>query len=406
LSQVLNKYPGLLPELGQLLGKLQHNIQLPEVRGQSHLMPMLPESTIFYAAFPNYGDAAHQALAILQQEVQQSPVLRAWWQGESGANGAKVEDSLEKAYQLSQYLGDEIIVSGGDQIGGPGAARDPGLLILAEVRKPGLKNFLQRMTKEFGGKSEPAVRVLDDQELAAAKDTVPAQQPVILVRPDLLVGTSDLATLRYFMARLNAGNREFSATPFGRRLEQTYEGGTSIVFAVDLQRILTQVPATDRSRMMLQRMGFADMKYLVWEHKSVAGQATSQMELSFTGPRRGVASWLAAPGPMGSLELVSPKATVTSTLLLKDPAEIFEDVKDLAAAKNPNAFASVSRMEQGLRLSFKEDLFRTLSGEVTCELDSVEPPGVEGHTWGQQSGPLTDNTQHVARNHACYRAAI
>jgi TonB family protein len=37
LSQVLNKYPGLLTELGQLLGKLQHNIQFPEARGQSHL---------------------------------------------------------------------------------------------------------------------------------------------------------------------------------------------------------------------------------------------------------------------------------------------------------------------------------------------------------------------------------
>jgi hypothetical protein len=126
LSQILNKYPGLLTELGQLLGKLQHKIQFPEARGQSHLMPMLPESTILYAAFPNYGDAAHQALATLQQELQQSPVLRTWWQqGESGANGGKVEDSLEKAYQLSQYLGDEIVVSGGDQRGEPGAARDP-----------------------------------------------------------------------------------------------------------------------------------------------------------------------------------------------------------------------------------------------------------------------------------------
>jgi len=375
LSQVLNKYPGLLPEFGQLLGKLQRNIQFPEARGRSHLMPMLPESTILYAAFPNYGDAAHQALTILQQELQQSSVLRAWWQqGESSANGTKVEDSLEKAYQLSQYLGDEIVVSGGDEIGEPGAAKDPRLLILAEVRKPGLKDFLQRMTKEFAGKADPAVRVLDVQELAAAKDTLPAQQLVLLVLPDLLVGTRDLATLRNFMARLDAGSREFAATPFGRRLEHAYEGGTSIVAAVDLQKILKQVPsASDQSR-MLQRTGFADMKYLVWEHKSVGGQAASQMELSFAGPRHGVASWLAAPGPMGSLEFVSPKAIAAGTVLLKDPAEIFQDVNDLTTASNSNAFASVAQMEQRLRLSFKEDLFRHLSGEVTCEVDSVAPP--------------------------------
>jgi TonB family protein len=376
LSQVLNKYPGLLTEFGQLLEKLQRNIQFPEARGQSHLMPMLPESTVLYAAFPNYGDAVHQAQTIFQQEVQQSPVLRAWWQqADSGANGTKVEDSLEKAYQLSQYLGDEIVVSGGNEMIKSGAAKDPSLLIVAEVRKPGLKDFLEQMTKQFAGKSEPAVRVLDDQELAAAKDTLPAQQLLILVRPDLLVATSDLATLRNFVAQLNTGSREFAVTPFGRRLEQAYEGGASIVGAVDLQKILKQVPsANDQSRMMLQRTGFADMQYLVWEHKSVAGHATSQMELSFTGPRRGVASWLAAPGPMSSLDFVSPKAIMAATVRLKDPAEIFEDVKNLSTASDPKAFASVAQMEQILKLSFKEDLFRHLSGEVTCELDSVTPP--------------------------------
>jgi TonB family protein len=376
LSQILKKYPGLSTEFVQLMGKFQRNIQFPEARGQSRLMPMLPESTILYAAFPNYGDAAHQALEILRQELQQSPVLRGWWQqGESGANGTELEDSLEKAYQLSQYLGDEIVVSGGGEIGEPDPGKDPSLLILAEVGKPGLKDFLQRMTKEFAGKSEPGFRVLDDQELADANDTLPAQKLVILVRPHLLVGTSDLATLRNFTARLNAGSQEFAATPFGRRLEQAYEGGTSIVAAVDLQKILKQAPSPPaQSRMMLQRAGFADMKYLVWQHNIVAGHAASEMELSFTGPRHGVASWLAAPGPMGSLEFVSPKAMVAATFLLRDPAEIFEDVKDLATASNPNAFASVSQMEQGLRLSFKEDLFRRLSGEVTCELDSVAPP--------------------------------
>ena len=375
LSQLLKKYPGLLAEFGQLLGKLQHSVQYPAVRGQSRLLPLLPKSTILYAAFPNYGDAAHQALAIFQQELQLSPVLRAWWQQEeSGANEKKVEDFLEKAYQLSQYLGDEIVVSGGNEIGELGAAKDPNLLILAEVRKPGLKDFLQQMVKEFAGRSEPSVRVLDVQELTAAKDTLPAQQALILVRPDLMVGASDLASLRNFNARLNASSREFAATPFAQRIEREYEGGASIMAAVDLRKILNEVPpGTDKNK-ILQRTGFGDVKYLVWEHKSVAGQAASQMELSFTGPRHGVASWLAAPGPMDSLGFVSPKAMLAGTVLLKDPAEIFEDIKDLATASNPNAFAAVAQMEQGLRLSLKEDLFRRLTGEVTYEVDSVTQP--------------------------------
>jgi hypothetical protein len=231
------------------------------------------------------------------------------------------------------------------------------------------------MAKEFAGKSDPTVRVLDVQELAVAKDAIPLQHLVILVRPDLVVGAGDLATLRSFNARLNARSREFASTPFGQRLEQAQEGGASIAAGVDLQTILKQVlPGIGQNERILQRTGFADMKYLVWEHKSVAAQAASQMELSFTGPRHGVASWLAAPGPMVGLDFVSPQAMLAGALLLKDPAEIFEDIKDLATASNPNAFTAVTLMEQALKLSFKEDLFRRLTGEVTYELASVTQP--------------------------------
>src|SRR6266851_9850198 len=37
-AQELQKYPGLLPEFGQLLDKLQHNVQFPPARSQSRLL--------------------------------------------------------------------------------------------------------------------------------------------------------------------------------------------------------------------------------------------------------------------------------------------------------------------------------------------------------------------------------
>jgi len=371
LPQDLSKYPGLLPEFGQLLEKLQHEVQTPPPRGQSRLLPLLPESTVFYAAFPNYGDASHQAFAIFQREVQQSPVLRAWWeQGEMAADGPKVEDALEKIYQFSQYLGDEIVVSGAAESG-----KAPSLLILAELRKPGLKDLIQQMAKEFGGNSEPGVRVLSVQELATATDKQPAQQLVILVRPDMVVAALDVAALRSFNARLEKKSREFASTPFGQRVTQAYEGGTTVVAAADLQKILSQVPlGGDQNQKIFQRTGFADVKYLVWQHKTIDGQAGSQVELSFTGPRHGVASWLAAPGPLGSLDFVSPKAVLAGAVLLKDPTQIFEDMKDLATAQNPNALAALAQMEQGLKLSLQDDLLSRLSGEIAYEVDRFAPP--------------------------------
>src|SRR5690349_9009674 len=53
LTQELNNYPGLLPEFGQLLAKLQNHVQFPAPRSESRLLPLLPASTMSYIAFPN-----------------------------------------------------------------------------------------------------------------------------------------------------------------------------------------------------------------------------------------------------------------------------------------------------------------------------------------------------------------
>jgi hypothetical protein len=367
--QALQKDPALLAEFGRLLTRLKAEVQFPLPRGQSHLLPFLQESTVVYVAFPNYGDASHQALTIFQQELEQSPALRAWWQhGELAANGPKLEGALEQIYQLSLFLGDEIVVSAATE-----GRQGPSLLILADIRKPGLKDFLQRMAKQLADKSQPPFRVFDVQELAAAKNTFPPQQPVLLVRPDLLVATLDFAQLRILNAWLDGRRRDFATSPFGQRVEQAYEGGATVVGAIDLQAILKQVPAGP-NQMTLQRSGFADMKYLVWDHKTMVGQAASETELSFTGRRHGVASWLAAPGPMGSLDFVSPKAVLASTVLFKNPAEIFDDIGDLSTASSPGAFAAIAQMEAAWKLSLKEDLLRRLGGEITFEVDSLKPP--------------------------------
>jgi hypothetical protein len=367
--QDLDKYPGLLAEFGRLIDRFQHNLQFPSARGESRLLPLLPESTMTYAAFPNYGEVAHQALTILRQELQESSVFRDWWQhGDLATTGPKVEDSLEKLYQLSQYLGDEIVVSGTTE------GRDPSLLIVAEIRKPGLKRLLEQTLNELADKSKPAARALDPQELATAEDR-PARKPVVLVRPDFVVVALDLAALRSFSARLDRGTPGFVSTPFGQRVVQAYADGVTILAAADLHKILNQVPPGNKqNQMALERSGFADMKYLVWEHKRVAGQAVSEMELSFTGPRHGAASWLAKPAQLGSLDFVSPKAMLVGAVALTNPAQIFEDVREIAGSSNSGAFGALAQFEQAFKLSLKEDVLSQLGGEITVELDDVTPP--------------------------------
>jgi len=369
--QELNKYPGLLPELGKLVDKLQQNIEFPAARKESHLLPLLPESTISYAAFSNYGEVTENTLKIFRQELQESAALRDWRQhGALATSGPKLEESLEKLAQLQQYFGEEIAVSASME------GREPRLLVIAEVRKPGLKKFLQEMVTQLGGESKSGVRIVDQQDLAAAKekDKGSPQELVVLIRPDFVVAALDVATLRSFNARLDRHDWEFVSTPFGQRIAKEYEGGVTLLAAADLHRILEQAPAEARQNETFQRSGFADVKYLVWEHKSVSGQAVSQTELSFSAPRHGPAAWLAKSGPLNSLDFVPPKAMVAFTLLLANPAQIFDDVKEMYSTSKSNPFAALPAFEQMLKLSVKDDLLGTLGGELTVELDSVAPP--------------------------------
>jgi hypothetical protein len=367
------KYPGLLTEFGHLFEKLQHDVQFPAPRGESRLLPLLPESTMSYGAFPNYGGAASQALEVFRQELKESSVLREWWQhGQAATVGPKIEDSLHRFSQLSQYLGEEIAVSGTME------GKEPNLLLVAEIRKPGLKKFLQQTITESAGKSKPGVHVLDPQELAALETKPATGDLLILVRPDFVVGALDLATLRQFSARLDQASRGFVGTPFGHRVEQAYAGGVTTVAAADLQKILSKIPqGAGPDQLTLQHSGFADLKYLVWQHSRLDGQTVSQAELSFTGPRRAAAAWLAKPAPLGSLDFVSPKAIMAGTVVLASPTRIFDDIKDLASATNANAFASLAQMEHVLKLSLREDLLSCLGGEIALELDSITPPNPE-----------------------------
>jgi hypothetical protein len=367
-SPDLNKYPGLPEEFAHLLDKLQRNVEFPPGRTQSRLLSLLPESTTYYAAFPNYGDAAHQALLIFRRELQQSEVLRNWWQqGELAAIGPYFEDSVEKFYELSQYLGDEIVISG--EIGGA----TPSLMLVAEVRKPGLKDFLRQRLEELPSNSTSGVLVLDPEELASTP-IQPTVRAVVLVRPELVVAGPSLEAVRRFNRTFELGTGHFASNAFAKRLAQAYQDDVSVLVAADLHRILAQIPLrTQQNEATFDRTGFQDAKFVVWEHKSATEPVSSKMELSFMGPRHGVASWLASPTRLGSLDFVSPNAAVAASVVLKNPGEIFDEIRTMSRDSKSNSFAMVDQMQRAAGIDLKNDVLSHLKGEVTLELDDFAP---------------------------------
>jgi type IV pilus assembly protein PilA len=368
----LDKYPGLLQEFAQLLTKLKNNVQFPAERSASGLLPLLPQSTVFYTAIPNYGNVAEQSLKIFRQELQESAVLRDWWEHEgAAADKLKIEEALQKFSALQQYLGEEIVVSAAME------GEEPRVLIAAEARKPGLKKYLRELVKEIDGQSQPSTLVVDLQELGEVSELDLAKKFVVLVRPDYVVAALDLKTLRSFNERLDSHKQEFAATPFGQRILQEYRDGVTTTGAVDAKNILMGMNQASPAMMQnatFQASGFADLKYVVWGHKKIAGRAISEVELSFDPARRGAAGWLGKPRAMGSLDFVSPQAVMASTFVLNNPAQIFEDLKEFASQSKSSAFSTIAEFEQGLNLSLKDDVLAQLGGEVAFELDPTTQP--------------------------------
>jgi hypothetical protein len=137
-SQNLDQHLALLAEFSRLQTKLE-TVRLPDLRYQSKLLPLLPSNTVLYAALPNLGDAVQQANQLFQQQLQESPVLRDWWQQIGRQKGAPdFNQVIDEIHNLSQYLGNEIVLS----INIDGRRASP--LAVGQVQRTGLKEFIEQ----------------------------------------------------------------------------------------------------------------------------------------------------------------------------------------------------------------------------------------------------------------------
>ncbi len=383
-SQDSSKHLALLAEFAHLQNKIEQNVKLPGLRYESRLLPLLPSSTVLYAGIPNYGDAIHQADQLFQQELQESAVLREWWQQAQANNkGPGLEEILQKLHELGQYLGSEIVFSMGMTPHGASP------LVLAEVQKPGLKDFIRQLLAQSpDAKHRSKLRVLDPQELATAQAQGSGEGLIILVRPDFVVVSYSLPALRDFNAQLNNGPGGFAATAFGQRLERAYTEGAGLLFAANLAQMETRLDqGNQKPAVIFQQSGFADVKFLVAERKDVSGQTVNRAELTFNGPRRGLASWLAAPAPMGGLDFVSANAGAVGAIVLKSGGAEFDDLVNIAQTVDPNFGIDLAQAETKAKINFKQDLANTLGGELVVApgWPCSSAAGMEDHCRGVRS---------------------
>jgi hypothetical protein len=359
------KYVGMMAQLANVEHRMAQ-IPFPEPRYSSDLLARVPIDTQLYISVPNLGDFLKEANGVFQDQLNASPELREWWTKGHERNPDQLDEFIGKINDISQYLGNEVVFIGRKQ------GDRSTLAMVADVKRSGLQDELQQ---QFGAATAKLV-VLNQASLAAAAGAADAGQcAYALVRDHEIVFANSVTTLTQLNAQLDTGPSGFAGTDFGKQIAAAYGRGAGIILGANIHSILeTTVHGAShgaREEQTFEASGLADLRYLIAEHRETNGAPTNHLDLQFTGTRQRVASWLADPGPIGSLEFVTPNAAFVFATLTKDPAAIADDMMAMASHAEGGNW---SEIDNKLKIDVRNDLVANLGGDFALALDGPVLP--------------------------------
>ena len=353
------KYVALLGEF-RLLERQWEAIPGPGLRYQSNLLQYVPANTVVFAAIPNLGSTLSEANRLFEDRLQQSPALREWWKQQPHSHDRSLRDMISKVETFSSYLGDEVVLTIGRKNNQSYAAP----VLLAEVRKPGLPDFLQQQNREPStGDQHLVFRILDNPEVVQSS---PDTAWLVYFTNNLMVASIDPASLRQVVSLIEEP-RHARETPFRQKIAQSYRDGAGWLFCVDMEQILNNYVHNPRNHESLPP-GFQNVKYLTLERRDV-GKTETRAAITFASQRTGIAGWLAEPAPMGSLDFVSPEASLAASFVIKDPKILVDEISQFAESSDPNFRERLAELESNLGVGVRDDISAPLGGEVTFALD-------------------------------------
>jgi ferric-dicitrate binding protein FerR (iron transport regulator) len=376
-SRKAAQYAQQLASLGALNRELA-KVARPGLRQSTHLLDLMPESTVVYAALPNLTTTLAESHKILQERLSQNPALKQWWeQRHSSEKGTKIDAVMSSIRELGDYLGDEIAISVSlDEKREPGSP-----LVLAELKNSaGLRQFLEQQIAKYSTDPQrgPKVQFVEDPSSANAITTSSNNdQLYIWIQNDLFAASPKLDALQEVATLIQKGGQNnFTSSPFRERIAQVYQEGAGLVVAANLEQILRQTKAertkgTDsaKNEEALKQLGILSVKYFVLDQKDNAGKTQTQAVLSFNEPQRGVPSWLAAPAPMGSLEYISPDANIVAGFVVKDPVRLVDDLLGVVEVVAPDLRKNLDKLQADHGLDIRRDIAAPLGGEFAFAID-------------------------------------
>jgi ferric-dicitrate binding protein FerR (iron transport regulator) len=368
-SRKADKYAAMLSSLAVLNGEL-NAVARPGLRNSTHLLDLMPESTVIYAALPNLANTITESQRIIQQRMEENPALREFWVKER--SGQHIEEAMATIREFGNYLGDEIAVSVSmDEKSEPNAP-----VVLADLKDAaGFRQALEeQIAKHQGG---PSVQFVDDPSTATAPSTATKDTLFVWIQDGLFVASPKLGQLQEVATlQANGSTSGFTSSAFRDRIANIYQEGAGLIVAANLEKIVADTksvraadPNAAKHEAAMNQLGLLSVKYFVLDQKDTGGKTHTQASLSFNDPQRGIPSWLAAPGPMGSLEFISPDANVVTGFVVKNPVALVDDLLGVLGTVSPELKSTLEKQQTAHGLDIRNDIAAPLGGEFAFAID-------------------------------------
>ncbi|HEV2827734.1 MAG TPA: FecR domain-containing protein [Pyrinomonadaceae bacterium] len=369
-----------LNSLNKELGKVAQ----PGVRNSTHLLDLMPEGTIVYAALPNLTSTIVESHRIMQERINQNAALREWWAKEaSGHRRQNVDQVIGSIREFGEYLGDEIAVSVSmDEKGEPVAP-----LVLAELKNSaGFQQFIEQQIAKFAGTAKasgeqrPSIRFVQDPLTASATAAEPGKKEeelFVWIQGDLFAASPKLNQLQDVATIVQkGGTSSFTGTAFHARIAKVYQEGAGLVVAANLERLIakakpeiTKGAGGEQRESALKQLGILNLKYFVLDQTTLQGKTHTMATVSFSEAQRGIPSWLADPGPMGSIEYISPDANVAAGFVVRDPVKLVDDLLGVLETVSPDLRKNLDKQAADRGLDIRRDIAAPLGGEFAFAID-------------------------------------
>jgi len=364
-STELDTYLALMEEHGPTRAKQEATA----LRTSPALLDALPASSLAYTAIALSG-TAETSLALNPASLLENPAWDEWFL--KTYTGPLLEDyraALASFQGIEAYLAGDLVLAaqeGQSSLYG-------GVVALAERNGSAIDEELLQQHLTTLGQVAQVIVVEDPFSLTQQSAD---NQIYFWIGESYVVSATQPSVLSEVAGfLLHPETNPFVQSPFYQRVVDLYETGVHDVMAVDLEKVVAHQSQTDNQ---LQELGFANAESLMLRQHTVHEQTYGEAVFSFNGQLHGLPSWLAEPGPMGSLEFVSPDAAMVSALTMKEPAQILDDLMAILPGVDGEESTDPNDPENVIGLKFRDDFASALGGEVAVVF---EPPFFPTPAW-------------------------